>query len=148
MRYGTIMKRSAIGTLVLILVAGVLVVRSHAWWSGGHKLCTLAAASKLPEEMPKFFRDAGKELAEMSTEPDNWKNVTVSHLRTTEQPEHFIDLEYLGEEAIPPQRYDLLAHFSESQLTDANIPARHWGKYTGASVMTVTRGNLRDGTAG
>lgn len=44
-----------------------------------------------------------------------------------------------------PERYDLLANFSEKQLTDANIPARHWGKYTGASVMRVTRANLRDG---
>ena len=47
-----------------------------------------------------------------------------------------------------PLHYDLLAQFSEKQLTDANIPTRHWGKYTGASVMTVTQANLRDGTAG
>ena len=44
-----------------------------------------------------------------------------------------------------PQRYDLRADFSEAQLTEANIPARHWRKYTGASVMRVTRANLRDG---
>ena len=47
-----------------------------------------------------------------------------------------------------PERYDLLAHFTEAQLVEANIPARHWGKYTGASVMKVTRANLRVGRAG
>ena len=46
-----------------------------------------------------------------------------------------------------PEHYDLLAQFSEKQLQEANIPARHWSKYTGASVLSVTRANLRDGTA-
>ena len=115
MRYGKFITRSVVVVLAVTLVAGALAVRSHAWWSGGHKLCTLAATSKLPDDVPKFFRDAGKEMSEMSTEPDNWKNVTASHLRATEQPEHFIDLEYLGDEAIPAQRYDLLKlYFSKN----------------------------------
>lgn len=95
------------GALVLLLGAA-LVGRALAWWGGGHKLCTLAAASKLPDDVPQFFRDAGKELAEMSVEPDNWKSVTASHLRAAEQPEHFIDLEFLGDDPIPANRYDLL----------------------------------------
>ena len=44
-----------------------------------------------------------------------------------------------------PERYDLAAEFGAARLRDANIPERHWRKYTGASVMTVTRANLRDG---
>ena len=79
----------------------------HAWWAGGHRLCTLAAVKGLPQDMPAFFRDAGADLAEMSVEPDNWKNPSASHLRTTEQPEHFIDLEFLEGKPLPEQRFEL-----------------------------------------
>ncbi len=116
MRYGIILMRGAVVGLALLIVAGVFAARSQAWWAGGHKLCTLAAASKLPEDVPKFFRDAGKELAEVCVDPDNWKNVTTSHLRSTEQPEHFIDLEYLGDAPIPAQRYDLLKFYFSKDI--------------------------------
>jgi hypothetical protein len=103
--------RLSISAVVAVLLGAVLARHSFAWWSGGHKACTLAAASKLPADMPQFFRDAGKELAEMSAEPDNWKSVTTSHLRGAEQPEHFIDLEFLGDEPLPAVRYDLLKFY-------------------------------------
>jgi hypothetical protein len=107
-------------TLVLIGLAAAFVsfLRpiAHAWWSGGHKAITLAAVSKLPDDVPKFFRDAGAELAEMSTEPDNWKNKTVSHLRQAEEPEHYIDLEYLGDDPIPQYRFELLKYYFSKNI--------------------------------
>ena len=104
-------------TIVLAAATVLLLSRAAcAWWAGGHKICTLAATSKLPADVPQFFRDAGKELAEMSTEPDNWKHVTASHLRATEQPEHFIDLEYLGETPIPAKRYELLKFYFSKDI--------------------------------
>jgi phosphoglycolate phosphatase len=42
-----------------------------------------------------------------------------------------------------PESYDLLASFSESELTDANIPRHHWRNYTGTSIFRVGRDDLR-----
>lgn len=42
-----------------------------------------------------------------------------------------------------PDRYDLTARFSESELRDANIPSHHWRTFTGASIFRVTRNDLR-----
>ena len=42
-----------------------------------------------------------------------------------------------------PERYDLTARFSESQLADANIPPHHWHAFTGASVFRVGPDDLR-----
>ena len=42
-----------------------------------------------------------------------------------------------------PERYDLTASFSEAELEEANIPPRHWQKYTGASIFRVQRADLR-----
>jgi len=76
----------------------------------------LAAATKLPEDMPAFFRQAGAELAEVSGEPDNWKNPIAPHLKATEQPEHYLDLEYLEGQPIPEHRADLLKHYFSKHI--------------------------------
>ena len=42
-----------------------------------------------------------------------------------------------------PERYDLTESFSEAELAEANIPAHHWRKFTGASIFRVGREDLR-----
>lgn len=42
-----------------------------------------------------------------------------------------------------PERYDLCATFTPDELRAANVPERHWDKYTGAAVFRVGRGDLR-----
>ena len=104
----------------LVLLTAVMTGTSapaRAWWSGGHKLCTLAAVAQLPADMPDFFKQSATDLAEMSVEPDNWKNVTTPNLKSTEQPEHYIDLEYLDGKPIPPLRWDLLALYHTKGVT-------------------------------
>lgn len=41
-----------------------------------------------------------------------------------------------------PERYDLRAWFAETELVEANIPAHHWAKFTGASVFRLGRKDL------
>lgn len=79
---------------------------ASAWTKKSHGLIAAAATAKLPEEMPKFFRDAIKELHDLASEPDNWKLIRGSNLSATEGPEHFIDMEYLGGKAFPKTRQD------------------------------------------
>ena len=88
----------------------------HAWWGGGHQIFTLAALRVLPEDMPNFFRSAGTALADMSAEPDRWKDPAAPHLRGTEHPEHFIDLEYLEGRPLPSHRADLIKYYVSKGL--------------------------------
>ena len=107
--------RIEVGVIGIISILSV-VVPAHAWWSGGHKLCTCASLAKAPAEMPAFFRAAGESLAEMSIEPDNWKHATAPNLRASEQPEHYIDLEYFEGNALPKQRFELLKYYHEKHI--------------------------------
>ena len=44
----------------------------------------------------------------MAGDPDRWKNPGTKHLRATEGPEHFLDLEDLGGNEIPEDRYQAI----------------------------------------
>jgi hypothetical protein len=109
--------------LAVVLLLSCLILAferpCRAWWNGGHHIFTLAAASKLPEDMPAFFRQAGAELAEISGEPDNWKRPIAPHLKVTEQPEHYIDLEYLEGQPIPEHRADLIKYYESKHIEPA-----------------------------
>src|SRR5438128_7680454 len=91
--------------LVLLLVVG----SASGWWVKGHGTIAEAAASRLPEEMPRFFRAAGKQLAHLAGDPDRWKNPQAKHLRAAESPDHYIDLEDLKGNDLPADRYQAAA---------------------------------------
>jgi len=76
-----------------------------AWWVKGHQAITEAAALPLPDDMPAFFRAAGKQLGHLSGDPDRWKNPDTKSLRAAESPEHFIDLEDYEDNQWPEDRY-------------------------------------------
>lgn len=114
------LRRRLVVLFCLLLAAVSLLsatgLRCRAWWTGGHNICTRAAASRLPEDMPAFFRQAGVELAEIAEEPDNWKKPYAPHLRATEQPEHYIDLEYLEGQPLPGNRAELLKYYFSKHI--------------------------------
>ena len=92
-------------SLFLVAVAG----SAPAWWVKGHASIAEAAAARLPEAMPAFFRAGGKHLAHCSGDPDRWKNPDAKHLRAAEAPDHYLDLEdYQGKE-LPADRYQAVA---------------------------------------
>jgi hypothetical protein len=99
-------------TLFLLVVVGSLAL-VRAWWDGGHAAVAEAACSALPDDMPKFFRAAAKQLGYLSADPDRWKNPSCKHLRAAESPDHFIDLEdYQGKE-LPADRWKAIALLQE-----------------------------------
>ena len=110
----------AMAALCALVLAGPSP-HARAWWSGGHKACTLAAVKMLPAGMPAFFLDAGDELADMSHEPDEWKSALTPRLRAAEQPEHYIDLEHFDGQPLPRTRYDALRFYILEKHLD---PAR------------------------
>lgn len=96
----------------LLLVGGLMAGsagRASAWWVKGHAILGEAAASRLPDEMPAFFRVAGKSLGYLAGDPDRWKNKETKFLNATEFPEHFVDLEDLEGNEFPPNRFEFIA---------------------------------------
>jgi hypothetical protein len=87
----------AAGFVAVCVVAGL----APGWWVGGHASITEAAAAKLPEDVPAFYRSAGKHLAHFAGDPDRWKNRTTPTLRAGEEGNHFLDLEDLEGRELP-----------------------------------------------
>jgi hypothetical protein len=88
----------------LVLVLGGLVGLAPAWWVKGHETIVEAAASRLPEEMPAFFRAGGKQLAHFAGDPDRWKNKAATFLKPAEEANHYLDLEDLDGNPLPGTR--------------------------------------------
>jgi hypothetical protein len=86
---------------VLVCGAGVLAGLAPGWWVKGHESITEAAAARLPEDVPAFFRTAGKTLAHFAGDPDRWKNRDTPFLRAAEEGNHYLDLEDLEGKPLP-----------------------------------------------
>jgi hypothetical protein len=67
------------------------------WGEPGHRIIGDAAAAALPEQMPKFFRDARAQLSYLNPEPDRWRDRGESSLDPAlndfQSIEHFVDME-------------------------------------------------------
>lgn len=100
---------------IVLIVTGIavacFVVASLAvgWWSGGHETIAEAAAARLPDDVPAFFRKGGKELAHFACDPDRWKNREMIFLRRAEEGNHYLDTEDLEGKALPgTNRFDAM----------------------------------------
>jgi hypothetical protein len=82
---------------------------ASAWWVKGHEAIATAAVSRLPDEVPAFFRAGGKAVSHLSGDPDRWKNRDAKFLKVAEFPDHFIDLENLNGNELPPDRFKAAA---------------------------------------
>ena len=111
--------RKTLLAFLVIGTAGMLGSLAMAWWAGGHETVAEAAAARLPDDMPAFFRNGGKHLAHFSVDPDRWKNRQMTFLRAEEEGNHFLDTEDLDGKKLPAtHRYDCLLYTSPQHLDD------------------------------
>jgi len=89
------------------LSAGIAIsvpTNVFAWGDAGHRMIGLAAAQRLPEEMPAFFRAAGQQLSYLNPEPDRWKDRAERTLDPALEggtsPEHYIDMDLIAPAAL------------------------------------------------
>jgi hypothetical protein len=91
-------RRAAVAALAALLV--VLPSNLAAWGDAGHRLTGLAAAQKLPADMPAFFRAASQQLSFLNPEPDRWKDRAERTLDPALEggtgPEHYIDMDLVA----------------------------------------------------
>jgi hypothetical protein len=92
------MRRFAI---LVILLAGP---SAFAWGEKGHYIVNEAATLGLPTDMPHFFYKAFPELIWLAYDPDRWKGGGES-LDAANDPDHFLDYEYVEGLALPKSRY-------------------------------------------
>src|SRR4051794_6523105 len=94
-----------------VLAAGAVVAAwgaARAWWVIGHGTITEAAALALPDDMPGFYRAAGRSLAHFAGDPDRWKNRAATYLKGVEAPNHFLDTEDLEGNPVPADRFQAI----------------------------------------
>ncbi len=98
-------------TLCLVLLFGLTMPASvRGWGDHGHEIAGLAAALKVPHEMPGFFLQASRQLSYLTFEPDRWRERAESDLDPAVKafsPDHYVDLEFVPEGALTnaPDRY-------------------------------------------
>jgi hypothetical protein len=125
-----------IGGLVLAAgLAGWGVAK--AWWIKGHETITEAAAIALPDDVPAFFRAAGKILANCAGDPDRWKNRDAKFLASAIFPEHFIDWEDLDGNEPPPKRYDALALMQNLKKAPDRVGTVPWAICEGYDKLLI-----------
>src|SRR6266850_4352508 len=89
---------------------------AFAWDYEGHRVVNQLALASLPTNFPAFVRspEAAERVAFLAGEPDRWRNSPDLPLQHCQEPEHFMDLEFLTgfelkPEALPVLRYDFIS---------------------------------------
>lgn len=113
--------------LAALLVAALLITPAtvQGWGAHGHELSGRAAALKLPDEMPKFFRKAVDQLSYLNPEPDRWRDRGESSLDramdSAAAPDHFLDIELVPAAAFNAvNRYDFVAELLKAGQKPTN----------------------------
>jgi hypothetical protein len=130
-------------TLACLGILGV----ARAWWVKGHGTITEAACNALPEDVPAFFRAAGKTLAHCAGDPDRWKSKEARTLTTAVYPEHFIDWEDLEGNEPPTDRYTFYALSHKLQKAPDKIGTLPWAIMEGYERLMIGFGDYRHDTA-
>lgn len=82
---------------VIAVAAAPTAANARFWGETGHRIIGDVAAAALPEQMPKFFRDARPQLSYLNPDPDRWRDRAESNLdpalNDAQSIEHYIDLE-------------------------------------------------------
>lgn len=82
---------------VCAVAAAPARINAPFWGEPGHRIIGDVAAAALPEQMPKFFRDARAQLSYLNPDPDRWRDRGEASLDPAladmQQYDHYIDLE-------------------------------------------------------
>ncbi len=127
--------RAAKTLLCLLTALAALTMRPsgvQSWGLEGHAMAGRAAAMKLPDEMPKFFRKAVDQLSYLNPEPDRWRDRVESSLDramdSAAAPDHYLDLELVPPSAFnAANRYEFVAELikaGQKPTTAGLVPFR------------------------
>ena len=89
----------------VLLTVGLAVSHAWAWGASMHRLVTEVALDALPADAPPWLRDPETRLraAFEANQPDRWRGWPSLVLQHENEPEHYLDVEDLGEFGLTPE---------------------------------------------
>jgi hypothetical protein len=103
--------------LSLFVISAVSPRLGYSWGERGHMMINRAAATKLPKDMPEFFRKAVDTLGFLAVQPDRWKSFDGALYRI-ERANHYLDLERLNKDfskiEFPSNRIQYMGQLSKA----------------------------------
>jgi len=94
---------------------------AFAWHEEGHHSIARAAVAALPDDLPAFFRDGVETIAHCTADADVFRDRKTPELRHAEGPEHYLDLELLGDHEPQRQRYAFVAWCDKQDLPVSKV---------------------------
>src|SRR3989442_3747991 len=122
-RRGPSMTRGGVrlSRVLAILLLLTLPRAAAGWGPEGHVIVTRTALAA-SDGLPRWFREAGDALAELSNAPDRWREVEKdAPALASRSPDHFFDLDVWGEEPLPPERWASVERAARRRLRPAAI---------------------------
>src|SRR5207249_999574 len=117
MTRGDVRVSGVLAILLLLTLSGA----AAGWGPEGHVIVTRTALAA-SEGLPRWFREAGDALAELSNAPDRWREVEKgAPALAARSPDHFFDLDVWGEEPLPPERWAYVERAARRRLRPAAI---------------------------
>src|SRR3989454_8061833 len=117
MTRGDVRVSGVLAILLLLALPGA----AAGWGPEGHVIVTRAALAA-SDGLPRWFREAGDALAELSNAPDRWREVEKGvPALAARSPDHFFDLDVWGEEPLPPERWAYVERAARRRLRPAAI---------------------------
>lgn len=101
--------------------------RAVAWGDHGHTLTGRAAATNLPAELPKFFRDSAAQLAYLNPEPDRWRVESLREMWEAFRYDHYLDIEAAPQIATSTQYQDRFEYLAALHQAKVQEPERTVG---------------------
>jgi hypothetical protein len=119
-------RRGVMAAMALaLLVAAGASAATIRWGFHGHTIAGHAAAARLPDGMPDFFRAAAAQLAYLNPEPDRWRGDQFRELGEAKRYDHYVDFEIIPAAALEAQ--DRFRYLSLLQDAGVEHPAREAG---------------------
>ena len=130
------LRRMTSAALIALLVVPVPI--AFGWGPEGHIWINRVAVQKTPREMPLFFRQAGAEIAYLGPEPDRWRNLSEAALKSSQEPDHFIDLEEIEWlDPLPENRYQFYRKLYEKRAGTTDDPDKYLPERVGLQPYIV-----------
>src|SRR5213592_961039 len=117
MTRGDVRMSGVLAILLLLTLSGA----AAGWGPEGHVIVTRTALAA-SDGLPRWFREAGDALAELSNAPDRWREAEKdAPALAARGPDHFFDLDVWGDEPLPPERWGYVARAVRRRLSPAAV---------------------------
>ncbi len=104
---------------LIVAVVALATTVAISWGNEGHMAVNKVAAQKVPADMPQVLKQQADYVAYNGPEPDRWREKLESTLKYAQEPDHFMDMEYVGwMKELPKDRYLFIRAIYEHRIAD------------------------------